>query len=147
MAEINGEIFIQLKNALCFMCFGAASAFCSDVLGVWRRRCPGGRLRVHLQDILFVWLLSGTFFALLLKYNHGQFRLYFLLSMVCGALLYRLLFETLTVKILEKIVLFLCLLTGFFAGLFLSPVKKITFSMAKSLKNIRRTVKIVKSRF
>ena len=59
-----------------------------DCLRLFRRILPHGIIWISVEDFLY-WLVSGIMIFLLLYYrNDGAMRLYILLGIACGALIY-----------------------------------------------------------
>ena len=67
---------------------GVAMVVVYDCLRLFRRILPHGIIWISVEDFLY-WLVSGIMIFLLLYYrNGGAMRLYILLGIGCGALIY-----------------------------------------------------------
>ena len=67
---------------------GVAMVIVYDCLRLFRRILPHGIIWISVEDFLY-WLVSGIMIFLLLYYrNDGAMRLYILLGIACGALIY-----------------------------------------------------------
>lgn len=99
---------------------------------------------VHLEDIIFCFTAAIGLFALFQIYNQGMVRFYCLVGMECGILFYFFVCSKWTgkafcwfVKILGKIIKKVGNVVFF-------PLKLIVKNVGKMLKNMRRTIKIIK---
>lgn len=87
------------------VCFGAGAVvtFVYDLFRIFRRVFPHGTFWVGAEDLLF-WIFTAFWiFFVFYKENHGSIRLYGLLAMAVGMLLYLWLFSRIFVKIVSRI--------------------------------------------
>lgn len=84
MASLDMQFFMFLVTLL----MGMATGFLADLQRVWRRLCRPGRLGQDLSDLLFLLLVGLMLLAGLLFTNWGELRLFVLLGVLSGWLLY-----------------------------------------------------------
>lgn len=85
---MNDNIYYQIY--MFFLCgvFGVVLAVIFDVFRVMRRLVPTGVGLTFVEDIIF-WLLSSLlFFAVILKFYNGEFRLFMVVGILLGAVTY-----------------------------------------------------------
>lgn len=87
------SLFYQARAFLITIGIGAAAGFCFDYYRVIRRACRLKKLGTYIGDAIF-WLAATVIvFMLLLWGNWGEMRLYVLIGLGLGALLYFNLFS------------------------------------------------------
>ena len=129
------------------------SALYGAVLGVWydffravRRKISHKDRTVHLEDVIFSLTAAAGLFLLFQICSRGEIRFYVLAGLFAGALLYFFLLSPLVEKGMEFLVgaaVFLLLVAS---RTLVFPIKFIVKSLLKTLKKLRRTVKIVRNR-
>ena len=89
----------QLRQLLIMMICGFVLAFAYDGLRLLRRIIEHSLFYIGVEDALF-WLAgAAVFFALVLWLDFGQIRLFFVLGVITGAILYYALISTVFLKI------------------------------------------------
>lgn len=99
---------------------------------------------VHLEDIIFCFTAAIGLFALFQIYNQGMVRFYCLVGMECGVLFY---FFVCSKWIGKGISLFVNIFSKIIkkaGNILFFPIKLIVKNAGKMLKNMRRTIKIIK---
>ncbi|ABO48669.1 hypothetical protein Dred_0119 [Desulforamulus reducens MI-1] len=82
---------------------GMVAGFCYDLYKVTRGTLRLRKIGTALGDIFFWLILTGVVFILLLLGNWGEVRLYVLLGLLLGAVLYLNVFSHLTTTMIHKI--------------------------------------------
>lgn len=101
---------------------------------------------VHMEDAVFCFSGAAGLFFLFQLYNRGSMRFYILLGLALGGGCYFLVLYKPVQWLLKQVVKLAVIIPGKLAGMFCIPLKLIMNSIVKSLKKIRRTVRIIKSR-
>lgn len=85
---MNDNIFYQIYMfALCCV-FGIVLAIIFDVFRIIRRLVRTGVCMTFVEDIIF-WVLSSLlFFAVILKFYNGEFRVFMVVGILLGAITY-----------------------------------------------------------
>lgn len=99
---------------------------------------------VHLEDVIFCVTAAMGLFALFQVYNQGIIRFYCLAGIECGILFYFFVCS----KWIEKILFYLVNISGKvikkIGSIVFYPVKLIVKNTEEILKNIRRTIRIIR---
>ena len=121
------------------------------LLGIWyeffrtlRKNFVHKNRMVHLEDIIFCLTAAAGLFILFQVFNQGMIRFYCLVGLECGTLLYFFLLSKWTGKVLLYFVKFISNIIKILSTIFLFPVKLIVKNTGKILKNMQRTIKIIK---
>lgn len=129
------------------------SALYGAVLGVWydffravRRKISHKDRTVHLEDVIFSLTAAAGLFLLFQICSRGEIRFYVLAGLFAGALLYFFLLSPLVEKGMEFLVGAAVFLLLAASRTLVFPIKFIVNSLLKTLKKLRRTVKIVRNR-
>lgn len=96
------SLSVELYSFLLTVLMGMAAGFLFDLERVWRRLVRPGSIAVKVADVLFilfagVGLIIGIFYA-----SWGELRLYLLLGIACGAILYSRLASPAVSRLVEK---------------------------------------------
>lgn len=85
---MNELIYNQLKILLVFFITGICIGFIFDFFRIQRKVFKLHDFITYIQDALF-WIISGFLFAFVaVKYTSGELRMYMLLGIVLGVLVY-----------------------------------------------------------
>lgn len=129
------------------------SALYGAALGVWydffravRRKISHKDRTVHLEDVIFSLTAAAGLFLLFQICSRGEIRFYVLAGLFAGALLYFFLLSPLVEKGMEFLVGAAVFLLLAASRTLVFPIKFIVKSLLKTLKKLRRTVKIVRNR-
>ena len=121
------------------------------LLGIWyeffrtlRKNFVHKNRTVHLEDIIFCLTAAVGLFMLFQVFNQGMIRLYCLVGLECGTLLYFFLLSKWTGKMLFYFVKFISNIIKIIGKIILFPVKLIVKNIGKILKNMQRTIKIIR---
>ena len=105
MAE---QLWRELKNILTLILFGMIWASLYDIFRILRRVVRHNVVAVSVEDMLYWIALTLACFLAILEINDGNFRLYLIMGMVGGAVLYRFTISSIIVKyvalLLKKII-------------------------------------------
>lgn len=99
---------------------------------------------VHLEDIIFCVTAAIGLFALFQIYNQGMVRFYCLVGMECGVLFYFFICSKWTGKGINLFVNIFSKIIKKAGNILFFPIKLIVKNAGKMLKNMRRTIKIIK---
>ena len=121
------------------------------MLGIWyevfrtlRKTFVHRNRIVHLEDIIFCFTAAGGLFFLFQIFNQGMIRFYCLLGLECGTILYFCFLSKWTGKILFCVIKFISNIVKIVSNTLLFPVKLIVKNTGKILKNMQKTIKIIK---
>lgn len=120
-------------------------------LGLWYeffraiRRCFIHKDKiVHLEDVIFCLSSAIGIFALFQIYNQGNVRFYCLLGIECGVLLYFFIGSELVGKLFYYLIKIFGKIIKKSGDVFFFPWKLIAKNAGEMLKNVRRTIRIIK---
>ena len=136
----------QARIFLISMLYGGMLGIWYEFFRVLRKRIAHRNSAVHMEDIVFCLTAAAGLFLLFQICNQGMVRSYVLAGIFAGALLYFLFLSTFISKGMAWALGALVVLCKAAAGILFFPFKIIVKSLAKSLKKIIITVKIIKSR-
>ena len=115
------------------------------LLGLWyeffrtlRKNFVHKNKMVHLEDVIFCFTAAIGLFILFQVYNQGMVRFYCLVGLECGAVFYFLVLSEVIGKLFSVFIKIIA------RGIFGFPGKVIVKNTGKMLKNMRRTVKIIR---
>lgn len=121
------------------------------LLGIWyeffrtfRKNFAHKDKIVHLEDIIFCITASLGIFILFQVYNQGIVRFYCLMGMECGVLLYFFICSKWIGKIIYIFVNIFSKIIKKIGNIVFFPAKLIMKNAGKMLKNMRRTIKIIR---
>ncbi len=105
-----------------------------------------GRTLTTLQDLLFAFFYVGVALYVGFSFNHGEVRYYQVLGVVCGVLLYLLLFSTLVMKVMQYVgkAFYISVIKPlkFLMVRLFTLIKKIFSVLVKAVKRIKTVAKI-----
>lgn len=117
--EISFEIFLFAVCAL----FGVFAALVFDSFRVSRRLVRTGTVLTGIEDILF-WIITALcFFALCLRFNNGEIRVFMLFGVMAGALVYFNTVSSFMVKGLVKLLKLIWRILSFILKVVLWPLR------------------------
>lgn len=113
----NG-ILTQLYSMLVFIISGIFIGIFFDIFRILRKSFHTPDIITYIEDVLF-WLITGLFLIFIIfNFTNGEIRIYNIIGLILGSLLYMILISKIFIKINVKIVLF---------------IKKIVISITKIL--------------
>lgn len=113
----NG-ILTQLYSILVFIISGIFIGIFFDIFRILRKSFHTSDIITYIEDALF-WLITGLFLIFVIfNFTNGEIRIYNIIGLILGSLLYMILISKIFIKINVKIVLF---------------IKKIVISITKIL--------------
>lgn len=113
----NG-ILTQLYSMLVFIISGIFIGIFFDIFRILRKSFHTPDIITYIEDVLF-WLITGLFLIFVIfNFTNGEIRIYNIIGLILGSLLYMILISKIFIKINVKIVLF---------------IKKIVISITKIL--------------
>ena len=141
------EIIVQQSSLfLISVLYGVILGLWYDFFWAVRRKISHRNRTVHMEDIVFCLSAAAGLFLLFQIYNQGSIRFYVLLGLFAGAMGYFFLLSALMEKGMELLVGAAVFFLKKAAAALFFPGKIIVNSLLKTLKKVRRTVKIVRSR-
>lgn len=121
------------------------------LLGIWyeffrtlRKNFAHKDKIVHLEDIIFCVTASLGIFILFQVYNQGIVRFYCLMGLECGILFYFFICSKWIGRIIYVFVNIFSKIMKKIGNIVFFPVKLIMKNVGKMLKNMRRTIKIIR---
>lgn len=121
------------------------------LLGLWyeffrtlRKNFVHKNKMVHLEDMIFCFTAAIGLFILFQVYNQGMVRFYCLVGLECGAVFYFLVLSEVIGKLFSVFIKIISKIVKITEGIILFPGKVIVKNTGKMLKNMRRTVKIIR---
>ena len=100
---ISESIFLELKTAYVAFLNGALITVVYDVLRIFRRILPHGNFWIGVEDFFFwIWTTLWSF-SVLYRENDGNLRMYTILFMVFGMILYHKLLGEPAVKFVGRV--------------------------------------------
>ena len=89
---------------------------------------------IFLLDVFFAFIYTLLFILILYYFSNGEFRWYFLLSLTSGTLLYKKVFDKLTLLVVRFVLNPLKLTVKFIYGICIKIDKFFTYSIEKLMK-------------
>ena len=114
---ISGQIIKELESVGSVFLSGALITLVYDCLRIFRRVMVHGNFWIGIEDFVFWIWTTFWMFSVLYRENDGSLRMYTILLMVAGMLVYHYVISEFFVKVMAGI------LNGFLRILFL-PLKK-----------------------
>lgn len=128
---MNALLLSQFNTVFIFCLTGLGIGLLFDCFRIQRKVLRTCDIITYIQDILF-WIFSGILIIfVIMKYTNGEIRIYMILGMLIGIILYFLIFSKYIMKIFVTIL-------GFLLNIIrklLLPIKKINKIIKKSWKN------------
>jgi len=134
----------QLLSFLYAVVLGLLFSFVYDILKSYRIMKKSKDYWVLLQDIFYFFTLSVITFIFFLIFTNGEIRVFILLGLLLGFVLWRLTFSSFIVFILKKVFGLYFNIIRFFKRKntqFLAFLSKIGQMIIKNIKNIKNTLK------
>lgn len=128
LVEGQGKVFLAI------LAIGGLAGFLYDVYRVIRLRGPALRgPGAALADLVFSGVAAVVVFLLLVKANHGELRLYVLLGLLAGALLYSGLVSRFAFRLVDFVLHLASKLENLFFVLLGSLLRALLFPLRKTL--------------
>lgn len=128
---MNALLLSQFNTVFIFFLTGICIGLLFDFFRIQRKVLRTCDFITYIQDILF-WIVSGLIIIfVIMKYTNGEIRIYMILGIILGILIYFLIISKYIMKIFVCILSFLLNIIG----KLLFPIKKIYKIIKKSWKN------------
>ena len=128
---MNALLLSQFNTVFIFFLTGICIGLLFDFFRIQRKVLKTCDFITYIQDILF-WIVSGLIIIfVIMKYTNGEIRIYMVLGIILGILIYFLIISKYIMKIFVCILSFLLNIIG----KLLFPIKKIYKIIKKSGKN------------
>ena len=128
---MNALLLSQFNTVVIFFLTGICIGLLFDFFRIQRKVLKTCDFITYIQDILF-WIVSGLIIIfVIMKYTNGEIRIYMVLGIILGILIYFLIISKYIMKIFVCILSFLLNIIG----KLLFPIKKIYKIIKKSWKN------------
>ena len=128
---MNALLLSQFNTVFIFFLTGICIGLLFDFFRIQRKVLKTCDFITYIQDILF-WIVSGLIIIfVIMKYTKGEIRIYMVLGIILGILIYFLIISKYIMKIFVCILSFLLNIIG----KLLFPIKKIYKIIKKSWKN------------
>ncbi len=128
---MNALLLSQFNIVFIFFMTGICIGLLFDFFRIQRKVLKTCDFITYIQDILF-WIVSGLIIIfVIMKYTNGEIRIYMVLGIILGILIYFLIISKYIMKIFVCILSFLLNIIG----KLLFPIKKIYKIIKKSWKN------------
>ena len=128
---MNALLLSQFNTVFIFFLTGICIGLLFDFFRIQRKVLKTCDFITYIQDILF-WIVSGLIIIfVIMKYTNGEIRIYMVLGIILGILIYFLIISKYIMKIFVRILSFLLNIIG----KLLFPIKKIYKIIKKSWKN------------
>lgn len=134
----------QLQIFLLAFYIGLALAVVYDMIKIFRYAIPHTNLFVYIEDALF-WIIS-TFstFHICLEKNDGEIRVYFLIAIFLGMLLYFMLISSFVMSLSEKIIDICKFIINLFIEIISTPFKLLYIFFGRPIVKItKKYIKIL----
>lgn len=128
---MNALLLSQFNTVFIFFLTGICIGLLFDFFRIQRKVLKTCDFITYIQDVLF-WIVSGLIIIfVIMKYTNGEIRIYMVLGIILGILIYFLIISKYIMKIFVCILSFLLNIIG----KLLFPIKKIYKIIKKSWKN------------
>ena len=128
---MNALLLSQFNTVFIFFLTGICIGLLFDFFRIQRKVLRTCDFITYIQDILF-WIVSGLIIIfVIMKYTNGEIRIYMIVGIILGILIYFLIISKYIMKIFVCILSFLLNIIG----KLLFPIKKIYKIIKKSWKN------------
>ena len=133
------QLLEQLYSFAVFILVGFLIGLLFDFFRISRRTFKTSDLITSIEDVLF-WILSGLLILFtIFKFNNGDIRIYIILSILIGIVIYILVFSKIVMNTLVKIIIFIKRIISHLLKICSYPIQFIL----KLLKNLIKPVKIL----
>lgn len=127
---MNALLLSQFNTVFIFFLTGICIGLLFDFFRIQRKVLKTCDFITYIQDILF-WIVSGLIIIfVIMKYTNGEIRIYMVLGIILGILIYFLIISKYIMKI------FVCILS-----FLLNIIGKLLFSIKKIYKIIKKSWK------
>lgn len=147
MAKMYEMILQQLRIFMISAAYGAGLGLWYELFRMLRKQIRHSDFQVHCEDICYISFAMGSFFFLMQRLHYGKIRMYMVFGIVIGLLIYYKILYSFIHVVLEQLFAGLFRFFGKMKWMIGYPVRLFLNYLVKMLKNMWRTVKIVKSRF
>ena len=138
---MENNISIQLYNFFIFTISGVAIGIFFDIFRALRKSYKTSNIITYIEDFLF-WIITGFFFLFILfKFNNGQIRVYLLVSLISGFIIYLLTISKYFIDISVTIICFLRKLILYPIKIIINFTKRISKPITFIVINIRKNCK------
>lgn len=141
---MQSQTLEQLYSFFAFILVGFLIGLLFDFFRISRKSFKTSNLLTNVEDITF-WLITGALILFsIFKFNNGNLRIYTLVGILIGVVIYMVIFSKVVIKTLVKIILFLkrCFKTIFNIALYpLRIIFRIFKNILKPIKNLQITTK------
>ena len=121
------ENFVLSQVQILSICIlsGAIIGIYFDIFRILRKTFKTSDIITYLEDILF-WLFTGIFILFILfKYNNGEIRVYNLIGLIIGVILYMLAFSSFFIKSSVYVITFIKKIILYFIKFIIRFIEKI----------------------
>ncbi len=128
---MENTILFQLYSFFIFGISGIAIGILFDIFRILRKSFRTPDILTYIEDILF-WILTGIFLLFVLfQISNGEIRIYHIVGILLGSILYMLTISKYFIKINVSIITFI---KNILSRIFIYPVKLICFLLRKICK-------------
>lgn len=118
----NG-ILTQLYSMLVFIISGIFIGIFFDIFRILRKSFRTPDIITYIEDALF-WLITGLFLIFIIfNFTNGEIRIYNIIGLILGSLLYMILISKIFIKVNVKIVLFIKKIVTSIAKILIIPIQ------------------------
>lgn len=131
MTHLKAELVRQIYIFAIFILNGCIIGILFDIFRILRKSFKTSDFITSLEDILFCMLAGAFLIYSIFIFNNGEIRLYVLLGLVIGLILYMLLFSKHMIEISVFIIGFLKKVFSFIIHIIITPIKIIVSFLKK----------------
>ena len=151
---MDNTIPMQLYTFFIFTFSGVAIGIFFDIFRILRKSFKTSNAITYIEDFLF-WIITGFFFIFILfKFNNGQIRVYLLVSLLSGFIIYLLTISKYFIDISVTIIIFLKKIIIYPIKIIINltkrmskPISFIVINIRKNCKNIvNKEIQLIKSK-
>lgn len=129
----NG-ILMQLYSMLVFIISGIFIGIFFDIFRILRKSFHTPDIITYIEDALF-WLITGLFLIFVIfNFTNGEIRIYNIIGLILGSLLYMILISKIFIKINVKIVLFIKKIVTIIVKILIIPIQFLAKILQKIFK-------------
>ena len=131
---MGNAILIELYSFLVYLISGMIIGILFDIFRILRKSFQTPDIITYIEDILF-WILTGIFLIIVLfKFSDGQLRIYQIIGLLIGAIIYMLSISKFFIKINVTIIRFIKNIVYKIIKILLYPIKIICNIIKKMFK-------------
>ena len=151
---MDNTIPMQLYTFFIFTFSGVAIGIFFDIFRILRKSFNTSNCVTYIEDFFF-WLITGFFFLyILFKFNNGQIRIYILVGLILGIILYILTISKYfinisvsIIKVLKKVLTYPIMLVYRYTRKISKPISFVVINIRKNCKNIvNKEIQLIKSK-